>query len=224
MYGNVAMGQRVSNSSTGVSEHVWNVFGEVVVDGVDFIRLGLVDEGDRWEASPTGESDLVKWWAGPMDDKSRGTGLKVRVVGKKAGDAEIPLRYIPQHAEPQDVGLRVYVKAAPPPLPPPVLTVEGETFKASVSDNERFHVRLKTPLPRGHRWEVKEAVFHYPYTDNGDKWRPIEVVADENDAGLFFASTRGDAARIVFVEKSDGWLLFPDTVTLLLEVDPTPKC
>lgn len=58
---------------------------------------------------------------------------------------------------------------------------------------------------------------------DGDEWHPIEVYAQGVD-GLFLASTLGVSARIVFIQKSDGWQLFPDTVTLLLEVAPTPMC
>ncbi len=37
-------------------------------------------------------------------------------------------------------------------------------------------------------------------------------------------STGGGFARVVFIQKRDGRQLFPDTVTLLLEVRLTPKC
>lgn len=52
----------------------------------------------------------------------------------------------------------------------------------------------------------------------------MEFPQRRGEADLFLASARGKAARIVFIQKSDGWQLFPDTVTLLLEVMPTPKC
>jgi hypothetical protein len=203
----------------------WHPRGDLPAGAVGFIKLGVVANGDRLEAAPDGESDVAKWWVTPIPDQhyDGGTGLNVRVVGKRVGETQISLRYVARDGETQDVQLRVTVNPPEPPPPPPTLTVEGETFKGRVYDYRTFQIRLKMPLAPGHRWEVKEAVYHDRTTRDGEQWLPVGVHA-QGEEGLFLASAQGDFARIVFIQKRDGWQLFPDTVTLLLEVAPTPKC
>ena len=213
------------DSLNQISRLPWHPRGDLPARGVGFIRLGVVAKGDRLEAAPEGESDVAKWKATPMpDEQEDGIGLRVRVWGRQEGEANIPFRYVGRDGGSEDVRLRIYVNPPEPPPPPPTLTVEGATFKGRVHDYRTFQIHLKTPLAPGHRWEVKEAVYRDPYTPDGEQWRPIGVDARPGEEGVFQTSTRGDFARIVFIQKSDGWQLFPDTVTLLLDVAPTPKC
>ena len=214
-----------SNSETNERALHWSLFGKLSAQSAGFIRLKPGETGDRWEAAPEGEDDLAKWWFTPTGDGQKGDGgLMLRVSAKKEGVTEIPLRYVPLRGKPQDLRYRLHVDPPVPPPEPPELIVEGETFKGRVQDYRTFLIRLKTPLAPGHRWEVKEAVYHEWNTANGDKWVPFEVLARHGQEGLFMVSAHGDSARIVFVQKRDGWQLFPDTVTLLLDVSPTPKC
>jgi hypothetical protein len=199
-------------------EH-WFPSADLPAGQTGVLRLGVVADGDRLEIASDGDGDIVQWRATPVSDKGYdGMGLHVTIIGRQEGATQIPLRYVPRDGKPLDVQLRVRVTAPEPPPPPPMLTVEGKTFKGRVHDYYPFQIRLMTPLAPDHRWEVKEAVFR-----DREQWHPIEIRA-QGEEGLFLASTRGEFARIVFIQKSDGWQLFPDTVTLLLDVMPVPKC
>ncbi|MBC7953291.1 MAG: hypothetical protein H7Z12_15905 [Rhodospirillaceae bacterium] len=214
-----------TNTATGERKLMWNLMGVLHAQEAGYIMLSPYETGDRWDAAEKGENDTAQWWASPQPDAAHGGGaMKLRVTAKREGRTEIPLRYIPKQGVPDDVSFRVIVDPAEPPPEPPTLTVEGETFQGRVRDYRTFQIRLKTPLPPGYRWEVKEAVYLDWNTSNGDQWLPVDISASQGDDGLFFASTRGKSARIVFIQKRDGWQLFPDTVTLLLEVAPTPLC
>ncbi|OAN46103.1 hypothetical protein A6A04_20765 [Paramagnetospirillum marisnigri] len=72
--------------------------------------------------------------------------------------------------------------------------------------------------------EVKEAVVSARNDQGEEIQRPFIVEQAPGESGLFKTGVSGETARIVFIQKSDGWQLFPDTVTLILTVLPTPLC
>jgi hypothetical protein len=145
--------------------------------------------------------------------------------GKAEGFADFRLRYVPLNKPPR-AGARIIVKIAPPLPPPqlPLLTVEGETFTGRVTSYRPFNIRLKAPLAPGHRWEVKEAVVSARNDQGEEIQRPFIVEPEPGESGLFKTGVSGETAHIVFIQKSDGWQLFPDTVTLTLTLMPVPLC
>jgi hypothetical protein len=224
-YGSPAAPLIATNSATGESKVMWRLSGVLHAQEAGYIRLKPYESGDRWDAADKGENEIAQWWTSPQRDAERADGgMRLRVAAKREGRTEIPLRYIPKQGAPQEQSFSLTVDPPEPPPEPTTLTVEGDEFKGSVSEYRTFQIRLKTPLPAGYHWEVKEAAYHARHGADADKWLPMDIAARPGDDTLFWASTRGDVARIVFVQKSDGWQLFPDTVTLLLDVMPTPKC
>ena len=185
-----------------------------------YMRMGILAAGDRWDIAETGENGLVQWRA-----EHGSNGLKLWLRGKAEGRSELRLRYIPLNKAPRP-GARIFVQITPPLPPPelPLLTVEKEEFTGSIGSHRPFNIRLKTPLAPEHRWEVKEAVYSTRNVRGEEEWKPFVVEALPTESGLFQAITFGESARIVFIQKSDGLQLFPDAVTLLLSVRPTPTC
>lgn len=184
-----------------------------------YLRMGFRKPGDRWDIAETGENDLVAWRAEP-----EANGLKLWLWGKTEGTTDLPLRYLPSKGAARPGRILVHIA---PPLPPPeplTLTVEGPEFTGTVSYGRSFRISLKTPLAPDHRWEVKEAVFSNATAPGRENWEPFTVEAMPAESGLFRAITWGQTARIVFIQKRDGWQLFPHTATLLLTVMPTPTC
>ncbi|MBF0324486.1 MAG: hypothetical protein HQL42_05380 [Alphaproteobacteria bacterium] len=205
----------VTNTATGERWLRWYVDGSLHAGESGFFRLPPFEPGDRWDSAGQGGDAIAGWSVQPFTDGR----LTITVQGRTEGDTKIPVRYVPKQGEPQDVPVSVTVK---PPEPPPTLTVEGPTFTGSVAEYRTFQIRLKIPLPEGYRWEVAEAQ-HLPYGGEG-KWLPSRPPEPRDGDGLFWASAQGQRTRIVFIQKRDGWQLFPDTVTLELDVMPTPKC
>lgn len=186
-----------------------------------YLRLGVLEKGDRWEIPASGEDDLLMW---KTETAGAEAGLKVWLLGKAEGQATLPLRYVPAKGEPGGVHFIVIIK--PPILPPgpPTLVVKGNEFTGNVAYGREFFIRLAKPLPPNHRWEVKEALYSDNFQPQANDWLPFDLSPLADQSGGFGATARGQAIRISFVEKSDGWLLFPQTVTMRLTVDPTPKC
>lgn len=201
---------------------MWRLNGVLRAGEDGYIRLMPHEIGDSWEGAGKGEDDTAQWWISPLQDGQK-KGMKLRVSAKREGRTEVPLRYVPKLGAPEDMTFSIHVDPPEPPPAPPTLTVEGETFSGAAREHQTFHIHLKAPLPSGYRWDVKEAQYT-PHGSDGDKWLPMEFPQRQGEDGLFRASAQGRKARIVFIRKSDGWQLFPDTVTLLLDVMPTPKC
>jgi len=194
---------------------VGNPIGSMHVDGRAVLRLGLVGKGDHWELPPGGGTDLVDWETRVLDGDPG--VLNVSLWGKKPGLAMIPLRYVRASGAPAGTSLlSLRVSPPPPPPPPPTLTVTKAEFSGGVLAGWTFLIHLAVPLAPDHHWEIREAV-----TSDGE---PVELAPQAGEAGLFKGVPRGRQIRIVFVAKSDGWQLFPETVTLNLIVSPIPKC
>ncbi|MEO5336247.1 MAG: hypothetical protein H7841_05035 [Magnetospirillum sp. WYHS-4] len=115
------------------------------------------------------------------------------------------------------------IEAPPLPLGPRIVTVDKSDFKGSVTQRHDFRLHMAVPLAPGHRWEIKEAVQNTGGTTS-EKWEPFDLKPLPGEAGVFGGSAGGYPIRIVFVEKSDGWQLFPETVTVLLSIELIPLC
>jgi hypothetical protein len=221
-YGYPARAMVATNSATGKSRIMWRLDGTLRAGEDGYIRLMPHEIGDSWEGADKGGDDTAQWWISPLQDGDK-RGVRLRVSAKREGRTEVPLRYVSKLGAPEDMTFSIHVDPPEPPPPPPTLTVGDEIFTGAVREHQTFQISLNIPLPSGYRWDVKEAQYT-PYGSDGDKWLPMEPPQRLGGDGLFRASAQGRKARIVFIQKSDGWQLFPDTVTLLLDVMPTPKC
>jgi hypothetical protein len=212
-------------TSTGPSEWSvkrrvdWNIPGTLHAGEAGSFRLAP-DTDSQWAGGDSGENDIVAW---RISSRREDGEVTVHLTGKREGRTQIPVRYVPKQGSPGDVALSLSVGPPAPPVPPPTLSVEGDTFTGSVSEHRTFQIRLMKPLQEGYRWDIKEAQY-LPYGGDEEKWLPLDNPEPRGEAGLFWASAQGKRARIVFVQKRDGWQPFPDTVTLDLNVWPTPKC
>lgn len=200
-----------------------NPIGALHAQARAVMTLGLLAKGDHWELPPGGEDEHVAWDAQMVVGDGAGPGfVRLRLWGKAAGLSMIPLRYVHANGNSRGINLMsLRVLPAPPPPPPQTLTVSDGEFNGGVPYGRGFLIRLTKPLPPGTRWEVKEAVYRDADDGNG---MPIEITAQNGEPGTFTAVSRGRIAHIVFVQKRDGWQLFPETVTINLIIEPVPKC
>lgn len=183
-----------------------------------YLRLGVLAKGDRWEIPETGDDGMVTWKTEPVSGPG---GLTVWLSAKEGGQAALRLRYVFADGQTTGIPYILIIAPVPPPPPPWTLTVETADYKGIVGYDREAHIHMAIPLSPGRRWEVKEAVY---FSWGRDGWHPLDLQPLSGEAGVFRFFPKGENIRIVLVEKGDGWLLFPETVTLQLLVDPPPKC
>jgi len=183
-----------------------------------FLTLGLLGKGDRWELTDPDTHGPVTWKAEPRAEG----GLTVWLAAEEGGQSALPLRYVFADGRTSPVLYILIVEPPPPPPRPWVLNVDKAAHKDIAKAGHETILRMSMPLPAGRRWEVKEAAFFF----HADKeWRPMPLEPISGEAGAFRFVPQGEKARITLVEAGDGWLLFPDTVTVELIVDSfVPKC
>ena len=190
-----------------------------------FIRLGLLRIGDHWDIPDSGATDLVSWGVQVRGDGDSGSeAIRVALWGKAEGTAKISVRYVPATGAPAAGAIILHIGPPLPPPPPPTLIVEADRGTRFFDKNRPLLIRVTAPLAADHRWEVKEALYSDRSSGDEEPWKQLAITPSATEAGLFETAPPGERVRIVFVQRRDGWQLFPETVTLLLIAKPIPKC
>lgn len=179
------------------------------------LRLGVHREGDRWEMEAGGKLGPASWAAQPRSDG----GIEISLSGEAQGEAHIPIHYRPKGGAATNSWIIAMV--GPPEPPPPVRTLDvgSDGLSASVDEGRPFRLRLPSPLPEGYRWDATEA--------EAEGWggrRKLELSPVAGDPFLLEAVAWGEAIRIILVKRRDGFQLFPDRISIRLDVRPARKC